>query len=62
MAAKCVPWLLIVQQKQGHSEACSALKEEFQNDPNFFPKWSQMNHGTINTIIKLSNTQPNERP
>ncbi|VVC32990.1 Hypothetical protein CINCED_3A005002 [Cinara cedri] len=38
VAAKFVLRLLTEQQKQGHVESCSSLKEEFQNDPNFFSK------------------------
>ncbi|VVC25866.1 Transposase, type 1 [Cinara cedri] len=38
VAAKFVPRLLIEQQKQGRVESCSSLKEEFQNDPDFFSK------------------------
>jgi len=38
VAAKFVPRLLTEQQKQGRVESCSSLKEEFQNDPNFFFK------------------------
>lgn len=38
VAAKFVPRLLTAEQKQGRVEACVALKEEFQNDPNFFSK------------------------
>ncbi|VVC36593.1 Polycystin cation channel, PKD1/PKD2 [Cinara cedri] len=38
VAANFVPRLLTEQQKQGHVETCSFLKEEFQNDPNFFSK------------------------
>jgi len=38
------------------------MKEEFQNDPNFFPRSSQvMNHGAIDTILKLSNNQASRR-
>jgi len=37
VAAKFVPRLLTEQQKQGRVESCY-LKEEFQNDPNFFSK------------------------
>ncbi|VVC43979.1 Hypothetical protein CINCED_3A025691 [Cinara cedri] len=36
VASKFVPRLLTEQQKQGRVESCSSLKEEFQNDPNFF--------------------------
>ncbi|VVC27584.1 Winged helix-turn-helix DNA-binding domain [Cinara cedri] len=38
VAAKFVPRLLTEQQKQGRVESCTSLKEEFQNDPNFFSK------------------------
>ncbi|VVC26506.1 Hypothetical protein CINCED_3A009587 [Cinara cedri] len=38
VAAKFVPRLLTEQQKQGRVESCSSLKEEFQNNTNFFSK------------------------
>lgn len=38
VAAKFVPRLLTEQQKQGRVESCPSLKEESQNDPNFFFK------------------------
>lgn len=38
VSAKFVPRLLTEQQKQGCVESCFSLKEEFQNDPNFFSK------------------------
>lgn len=38
VAAKFASRLLTEQQKQGWVESCSSLKEEFQNDPNFFSK------------------------
>ncbi|VVC44829.1 Hypothetical protein CINCED_3A021715 [Cinara cedri] len=62
VAAKFVPRLLTEQQKQNRVESCSSLKEEFQNDPNFFSKVIKGDYrGAIDMILKPSNNRANGR-